>query len=33
VRVNAAPVAAEALSRNALARYGSDLAVLVTCWN
>ncbi|WP_420395546.1 serine protease [Nioella sp.] len=33
VRVNAAPVQADAMTRNALARYGSDLAVLVTCWN
>jgi hypothetical protein len=33
VNAAAAPVAAEALSGNALARRGSDLAVLVTCWN
>lgn len=33
VQVTAAPVSAPAISRNALARYGSDLAVLVTCWN
>jgi hypothetical protein len=33
VAVNAAPVQADPMTRNALARYGSDLAVLVTCWN
>lgn len=33
VSVNAAPVQADPMTRNALARYGSDLAVLVTCWN
>jgi hypothetical protein len=26
-------VQADPMTRNALARYGSDLAVLVTCWN
>lgn len=33
VGLTSAPVTAEPLTRNALARYGSDLAVLVTCWN
>lgn len=33
VTASAASVQSESLSRNALARYGMDLAVLVTCWN
>lgn len=33
VTLNTAPATGEPLTRNALARYGSDLAVLVTCWN
>jgi len=33
VGVNASAVADNTLTRNALARNGMDLAVLVTCWN
>ncbi len=33
VQLRAAPALPTPLSRNALARYGMDLAVLVTCWN
>lgn len=33
ISLTAAPASADPLTRNGLARYGSDLAVLVTCWN
>jgi len=33
ISLTTAPEAAVTLTRNGLARYGSDLAVLVTCWN
>lgn len=33
IYLNSAPASGEALTRNGLARYGADLAVLVTCWN
>ncbi len=33
VQLSPASVTAEPLTRNALARYGMDLSVLVTCWN
>jgi hypothetical protein len=33
IGVSTASVTAEPMSRNALARYGMTLAVLVTCWN
>jgi len=33
VTLNSAPAEAESMTGNGLARYGADLAVLVTCWN